>query len=136
MNPFKLLWSFYGRIGRLTYLGGQLLNLALAVGALAALVYLDKGQWGANAPGRLSEPVLVSIFLVGFALFTWAKLALAAKRLHDIGQTGWISLVLFIPFIGFVAVIVLLCVRGNEYDNQYGASRSSGMRSSATSPAV
>jgi uncharacterized membrane protein YhaH (DUF805 family) len=135
MNPIKLLWSFYGRIGRLAYLGGLLLNLALAVAGIAALIYLDQGK-SANVPGRLSDPVLASILLPGFVLFTWAKLALAAKRLHDIGKTGWISAVLFIPLIGFIAVIVLLCVRGDDYDNQYGPLRSSGLRSSAASPVV
>jgi uncharacterized membrane protein YhaH (DUF805 family) len=115
-----------------------LLNVALAVGALAALIYLDRGQWAGagHVPGRLSDPVLASILLPGFVLFTWAKLALAAKRLHDIGKTGWISAVLFIPLIGFIAVIVLLCVRGDDYDNQYGPLRSSGLRSSAASPVV
>jgi uncharacterized membrane protein YhaH (DUF805 family) len=130
MNPLKLLWSFYGRIGRLGYLGGLFLNLALAVGAIAALIYVDKGQWAgaAHAPGKLSDAVLASILIPGVVLFSWAKLALAAKRLHDLGKSGWLCLVLFIPLFGLIAVIFMLVARGDDYHNQYGPARSSGLR--------
>jgi uncharacterized membrane protein YhaH (DUF805 family) len=134
MNPLKLLWSFYGRIGRLAYLGGLLLNLSLAVAVIAALVYLGKDH-PKPPPGGPLDP-LVYFLIPGFILFTWAKFALAAKRFHDIGKSGWLSLVLVIPLVGLIAIIFLLVARGDDYDNQYGPTRSSGLRSSATFPAV
>jgi uncharacterized membrane protein YhaH (DUF805 family) len=134
MNPIKLLWSFYGRIGRLGYLGGLLLNLSLAVAAIAALIYLGQEQ-PKPPPGRALDP-FVYIAIPGFILFTWAKLALAAKRFHDLGKSGWLGLVLFIPLFGFIAVIFLLVAPGDDYDNQYGLSRSSGSPSSARLRAV
>src|SRR5262249_50504679 len=121
MNPLKLLWSFYGRIGRLAYLGGLLLNLVWAAAAIAALLYLDQGR----TPGEPPHPAVVPVFISGFVLFTWAKFALAAKRLHDLDKSGWISLVLIIPLLGFIAVIFLLCVSGDAFDNQYGPARRS-----------
>src|SRR5689334_2292482 len=130
MNPVKLLWSFYGRIGRLVYLGGLLLNLSFAVAAIAALIYL--GQEQPKPPPEGPPDPFVYIFIPGFILFAWAKLALAAKRFHDLGKSGWLSLVLFIPLFGLIAVIFLLVAPGDDYDNQYGLSRSSGLRSSAT----
>jgi len=117
MNPLKLLWSFYGRIGRLGYLGGLLLNIGWAAALFAAVVYLDRGR----SPEEF--PVGLPIFVVGFPLFTWAKFALAAKRLHDLGKSGWISLVLIIPLVGLIAVIFLLCASGDAFDNQYGPAR-------------
>ena len=119
MNPFKLLWSFYGRIGRLAYLGGLLLNLAWAAAVFAGVVYLDQGR----APEEF--PMGLPIMVVGFPLFTWAKFALAAKRLHDLDKSGWISLVLIIPLVGLIAVIFLLCASGDAFDNQYGPARRS-----------
>jgi len=130
MNPVKLLWSFYGRIGRLTYLGGLLLNLSLAVATLAAVIYLAKNQ-PETAAGEI-DPLVAYIVLPGFLLFSWAKLALAAKRLHDLGKSGWLCLVLFIPLFNLIAVIFMLVARGDDYDNQYGPSRTSGLR--AVSP--
>ena len=132
MNRLKLLWSFYGRIGRLAYLGGLLLDLAWAVAVLAALSYLDRGR----TPGAPIHPAVFPGLISGFVLFIWAKFALAAKRLHDLGMTGWISLVMIIPAFGLIAVIILLVAPGDDNDNRYGPSRSSGLRSSAASPAV
>jgi uncharacterized membrane protein YhaH (DUF805 family) len=119
MNPLKLLWSFYGRIGRTAYLGGLLLNLAWTGAAIAALVYLDRGR----TPGEPPHPAVVPIFISGFVIFTWAKFALAAKRLHDLGKSGWLSLVLIIPLIGFIAIIFFLFASGDTFDNAYGAAR-------------
>jgi uncharacterized membrane protein YhaH (DUF805 family) len=79
---------------------------------------------------------VVPVLIPSFALFAWAKFALAAKRIHDLGKSGWISLVMIIPAFGLIAVIVLLVVRGDDYDNQYGPARSRGLRSSARSPAT
>ena len=118
MNPLKLLWSFYGRIGRTAYLGGLLLNLVWAGAAFAALVYIDQGR----TPGETPHP-LQYILIPGFVLFTWAKFALASKRLHDLGKSGWISLVLIIPLFGLIAVIFLLCASGDAFDNAYGPAR-------------
>jgi uncharacterized membrane protein YhaH (DUF805 family) len=127
MNPLKLLWSFYGRIGRLSYVGGLLINLALAAAAIAAVLYLGKDQPRVE-PGGPLDPLVVSIMLPGVVLFSWAKLALAAKRLHDLGKSGWLCLVLFIPFFNLIAVIFLLFARGDDYGNAYGPARGAGGR--------
>jgi len=132
MNPLKLLWSFSGRIGRLAYLGGTFLNIAWAVAAIAVLSYFDQGP----KPPELPSPIVVSVFFAGFILLIWAKFALAAKRFHDVGDSGWLSLLLVVPFVGFFALVYLLVVRGQDHDNAYGPARSSGLPSSATFPAV
>ena len=131
MNPLKLLWSFYGRIGRAVYAGGLLLNVLLAAAAFAALVYADSGR-SRGPGGPPPDPLVIYTFIAGFLLFTWAKLALAAKRFHDVGKTGWLCLLLFIPLVSLIAFIFLLAARGNEYDNRYGAgARSTGALAAA-----
>ena len=117
MNPLKLLWSFYGRIGRLAYIGGFFLNVAWMMAALAPLLYFTQGR----PPGP--DPALFFTILAILFLFTWAKFALAAKRLHDLGKSGWISLALIIPFFQFIAVIFLLCASGDAFDNAYGPAQ-------------
>src|SRR5262245_47893941 len=119
MNPLKLLWSFYGRIGRLAFFGGSLLNLAWALGVIAALVYLDQGR----TPGTPPHPAVAPTLIAGLALHTWAGFALAAKRFHDLGSSGWLSLLLIIPLVGFIAFIYLLFAGGEDYDNRYGPAR-------------
>lgn len=49
------------------------------------------------------------------------NLAIAARRLHDTGLSGWWQLLLVIPLIGVIALIVLWCREGETGSNKYGA---------------
>ena len=51
------------------------------------------------------------------------SIGLAARRLHDIGKSGWMLLISLIPF-GIIYVIYLLAQKGDEGDNQYGSPMS------------
>ncbi len=50
------------------------------------------------------------------------SVAVAARRLHDTGRSGWWQLIALIPIIGAIWLIVLLCLDGNQGDNVYGAN--------------
>ena len=130
MNPFMLLWSFYGRIGRSAYAGGLLLNLAWASPATVALIYLGRDEMLQAYPSmQLGSVVLPLVELlkgakaVVYWLFVWGECALMTKRLHDLGRSGWICLIVFIPVINVIAVISLLIARGDDFDNPYGPGR-------------
>ena len=45
--------------------------------------------------------------------------AVCVRRLHDTGRTGWWVLLYFIPWIGTIALIIMLCQKSDE-DNKYG----------------
>lgn len=47
-------------------------------------------------------------------------LALAVRRLHDVGKSGWMLLIAFIPIIGSIWLLVLFATEGELRDNQYG----------------
>ena len=47
-------------------------------------------------------------------------LALAVRRLHDVGKSGWFYLIFLIPFIGAVWLLVLFCLEGKKEVNKYG----------------
>lgn len=47
------------------------------------------------------------------------SLAVGARRLHDIGKSGWFQLIWLIPFIGWAFMIYLL-VQPSVGPNQYG----------------
>ncbi len=48
-------------------------------------------------------------------------LAVAVRRLHDVGKSGWFSLILLLPFVGLVWLFVLFCADGADGDNKYGS---------------
>lgn len=47
-------------------------------------------------------------------------LALNVRRLHDIGKSGWMMLIVLIPLIGVIWFIVLMLTDSNTGDNKYG----------------
>jgi uncharacterized membrane protein YhaH (DUF805 family) len=49
-------------------------------------------------------------------------IAVTARRLHDIGKSGWMLLLAFIPCVGGIILIVFFATDGNPGDNQYGAN--------------
>lgn len=48
------------------------------------------------------------------------SLAVGARRLHDIGRSGWWQLLQLIPIIGAIVVIVFFATDGNRGTNAYG----------------
>jgi uncharacterized membrane protein YhaH (DUF805 family) len=50
---------------------------------------------------------------------SFPTLALGARRLHDIGRTGWWQLLLLIPF-GFLILFALACKASQPGSNAYG----------------
>lgn len=62
-------------------------------------------------------PILSGLYY----LFTFLPcLAVAARRLHDTGRSGWWNLIPLIPVIGAIIFIVFACQDSEEDDNQYG----------------
>ena len=63
---------------------------------------------------------------LGFLGFIYAiatlvpALAVGARRLHDIGKTGWWQLVGLVPLIGLIILIIFFVMDSNPGDNQYG----------------
>lgn len=50
------------------------------------------------------------------------SLAVGVRRLHDVGKSGWMMLILFIPLIGAIWLLVLMVMDGEAGENQYGPS--------------
>ncbi len=50
------------------------------------------------------------------------SLAVAVRRLHDVGKSGWFLLITLIPLIGGIWCLILMCTDGDVQDNEYGSS--------------
>lgn len=47
-------------------------------------------------------------------------IALASRRLHDIGLSGWLYLVTFVPYVGGLFMLVVACIPSQPHPNRYG----------------
>jgi uncharacterized membrane protein YhaH (DUF805 family) len=48
------------------------------------------------------------------------SLAVGIRRLHDVGKSGWMMLISFIPLIGAIWLLFLFVTDGNPRENKYG----------------
>ena len=48
------------------------------------------------------------------------SVAVLIRRLHDIGKSGWHIFLIFIPLIGWIWLLVLLCMEGETKPNKWG----------------
>ncbi|BDA65428.1 DUF805 domain-containing protein [Actinomyces capricornis] len=111
---FRRYAQFRGYASRSEYWWTQLFLVILVIGGYVALFVpfiLSSGNPAAAESDASSSDarLLISmlIFLVVNLALTIPYLALCARRLHDAGQSGWLTLLLFIPYIGpFIIPIV------------------------------
>ena len=61
----------------------------------------------------------VGVSVIVALLLMLPTYAVCVRRLHDTGRTGWWVLLYFIPWIGTIALIIMLCLKSDE-DNKYG----------------
>ena len=83
-------------------------------------------QAGLNALGRLvfgSDSNMASIFAGIYALVVFIpSLAVAWRRLHDVGKSGAYYFFMLIPVVGWIIVLIQLCKDSQPGENQYGVS--------------
>jgi uncharacterized membrane protein YhaH (DUF805 family) len=113
LAPIVKYARFDGRATRSEYWLFVLLQWVLLVGVVAALT-------AALPPGRDSAPFMVmgvATVLIGLLL---PNLAVTSRRLHDSGLSFAWWLVSFIPVIGGVITLVMMCLGGTRGSNAYG----------------
>ena len=77
-------------------------------------------------------PVIIRFFILDFIIkmleilawlvFLIPSLAVSARRLHDIGKSGWWLLLGFIPIAGPIVLLVWFCTDSQPGENQWGAN--------------
>lgn len=111
---FKNYANFRGRARRSEYWYFVLMNIIIALGVFIPMfafsdVHAVIGPW---------TIIAISTYAIAMILPTFA---LISRRLHDIGKSGWYYLVRFIPVIGPVWFLIMMCTAGDKGANQYGA---------------
>ncbi|RWE53387.1 DUF805 domain-containing protein [Mesorhizobium sp.] len=109
-------FNFAGRARRKEYWGFCLFW------TIALIVVVGIGLFLDDAMGHLDELPAVAVGLCGvFVLATippW--IGLNVRRLHDLGLTGWLFLVVFIPTIGWLIILVFALIPTQARENQWG----------------
>lgn len=106
---------FSGRARRKEYWMFLLFQLIFAMAAMT----IDNIIGTTIKVGEQSLPYGYIYLIYALALFI-PGLAVAVRRLHDLGKSGWFLLIALIPIIGAIWLLVLFITDSQPGENEYG----------------
>ncbi len=119
LNVLRNYASFNGRASRKEYWMFFLFNVIFAIIAMVLDSMLGSTFKIDTMNGSLNLPYGY-IYLLYVLVLLLPGLAVAVRRLHDIGKSGWNLLIALIPLVGPIWILVLLATSGNQGENDYG----------------
>lgn len=102
-----------GRIGRLRYLAWSLVMTLVFIPAIAIFAV---ALWAGDSSGILS----IIAGVIGVAALVVVSIMIGVQRVHDIGWSGWMILLTFVPAIGTVFTLLMFLMPGSTEANRYG----------------
>lgn len=101
--------DFEGRARRKEYWMFVLYNLVFSFVATIVDVVLgfSMGNFG----------LLASLYALVILI---PSIAVCVRRLHDIGKSGWMMLIILIPIVGGIWLLILFIQEGTPGQNEYG----------------
>jgi uncharacterized membrane protein YhaH (DUF805 family) len=115
LNPFEILFSFKGRIGRLDFFLYSLLPVGVSLWG-SILIFLS---WFDHSPLFTDRIAFYSFLMIFFVSF-WIIVAVQVKRWHDIDRSGWWILLNTIPYAYILLFFLLLTAEGTDGPNRFG----------------
>lgn len=107
-----------GRIGRVRYLGWSM-ALMLAFLPIGGVIL------GSFAVSDTLAAVLTIVACLALVVFS---VCIGVQRLHDMGWSGWLWLLNFVPVVGSVFALLMLFMPGTDGPNRYGPPPPSNSR--------
>ena len=70
--------------------------------------------------GETAAMIAVILAVVWYLAHLVPSLAVTVRRLHDTGKSGWLYLLILIPYIGGLIIFIFTVIDGDKGDNAYG----------------
>ena len=106
--------DFKGRARRAEYWNFVLFSTLISI----VLTLIDIYGLGTN-PLAGESGMIGNLYSLAVLLPT---LGVLARRLHDVGKSGWFFLIILIPLIGFIWLLILLFRDSQQGENKWGPS--------------
>ena len=120
--------DFSGRARRSEYWGTVLFNVLIQAGLSIILSIVATILFSSiEINGEVTFSPLffllpdIPIYIYGL-VWLLPGLAVAVRRLHDIGKSGWNLLWIFLPIIGWIMLIYWYCQDSQLGENKWGAN--------------
>lgn len=113
LKVLKQYADFSGRARRKEYWMFALFNMIFGVVAMSLDNILSLKL------GSLPYGVFYILYFLAVLI---PGLAVCVRRLHDVGKSGWMILIVLIPIVGAIWLLVLMVTDSNPGENQYGSN--------------
>ena len=117
---FKKYATFTGRASRSEYwwwtLVSVLVSLVINIITGAGTAASTDMSTGAGGGGGTFGIILAFLW---FAAVIVPSIALSVRRLHDVNMSGWIILIGLVPFLGALALLVIMILPSNPAGQRY-----------------
>jgi len=124
LMPLRRFADFTGRSQRQEYWMFILFSAMLYIAAVVLLVIFvamtaPDGKKGdpAESVGLIIGILLIGLLYLGMFIPT---LAVQVRRFHDQDLSGWFALIGFIPNLGWLVMIIFMCIDGTAGPNRFG----------------
>ena len=108
-----------GRARRLEYWSFILFTWLTMIAAFLPFLFVLGLTYDSDPTPGLAVVAMLLPALWGLFLFI-PGVALASRRLHDVGLSGWLYLVTFIPYVGGLFMLIIACIPSQPQANHYG----------------
>ena len=110
----KYYAKFSGRARRKEYWS---FTLFYAIAIIIAVMI----SGGIDGALKHTDPIIMIVVLgIVMLFFILPSLSVLVRRLHDIGLSGWFALLLFLPYVGGIALFVMCVLPTEAGRNKYG----------------
>ncbi|MBN9219939.1 MAG: DUF805 domain-containing protein [Mesorhizobium sp.] len=111
-------FNFAGRARRKEYWGYCLFWVVclLIVGGIGIFTDIELGNFDSDISAAVTVGLCGTFLLATFL----PGLGMTVRRLHDIGLSGWLYLVIFIPTFGSLIILVFALIPTQARENQWG----------------
>jgi uncharacterized membrane protein YhaH (DUF805 family) len=123
LKVLKQYADFSGRARRKEYWMFVLFNMIVILGGLIALSIVGTIIAIALSQSVASQSLVLclgTIFYLYLLAVLIPSLAVVVRRLHDVGQSGWMILVNLIPIVGGIWLFIQMLTEGDTGENSYG----------------
>lgn len=123
--------GFSGRARRSEYWWFALFTNVVVLVVFGCAMFVDLITTSAEAGATTDATALatggatlIGLVIAGLLLLAMAlpHLAVSIRRLHDMNRSGWFYLINFVPFVGGIILLVVMCEDSTRGPNRYGPS--------------
>jgi len=121
IKPWRRAGDFHGRATRKEY-WSAMIQLTL-IFVLFLIIFVVTAE---TSPSPVTAIVLGFLMLAFLVVAAVVSTSVGIRRIHDFDVTGWLVLTFYVPYLGWIAMIVIGCIPGTPSQNRWGADPRGG----------